>query len=243
MKKMLTLTITLVMVFYLAGCGTTKTPTTNSGAANSDASNTRQEQHSATPGESTQAELKDNGGNISPSNKETTSKEQAQPLSGTKKILVAYFSHSGNTREIANQIHNKVGGDLFEIVTVDPYPTDYNACVDQAGREQRNNYRPQLAAKVENMNSYDVVFVGYPNWWGTMPMAVFTFLENYDFSGKTIIPYCTHEGSALGRSVDDIKKLCPKSTILNGLAIRGSSVKTAQDRVAEWLRGIGITTE
>jgi flavodoxin len=135
-------------------------------------------------------------------------------------ILVAYFSHTGNTRVIANQIHENVGGDIFEIVTVDPYPDDYNACVDKAKQEQDDNSRPELATKVENMDSYDVVFVGYPNWWGTMPMAVFTFLEEYDFSGKTIVPFCTHEGSGLGRSVEDIKELCPQSTILEGLQSR-----------------------
>ncbi len=153
---------------------------------------------------------------------------------------MAYFSHAGNTREIANQIHEKVGGDIFEIVTVDPYPEDYNACVNQAKQEQDDNSRPELAAKVENMDSYDVVFVGYPNWWGTMPMAVFTFLEEYDFSGKTIVPFCTHEGSRLGRSVEDIKKLCPQSTILEGLAVRGGDVKNAQNEVSEWLRETGM---
>lgn len=135
----------------------------------------------------------------------------------------------------------KVGGDIFEIVTVNPYPTDYDSVVDQTKQEQEDNYRPQLKTKVENMDSYDVVFIGYPNWWGTMPMPVFTFLEEYDFSGKTIIPFCTHEGSGLGRSVEDITELCPQSTILDGLAIRGSSVKTAQDDVSEWLREIRMT--
>ncbi len=155
-------------------------------------------------------------------------------------ILVAYFSHTGNTREIANQIHEKVGGDIFEIVTVDPYPKDYDACVNQAKQEQDDDYRPKLKTKVENMDSYDVVFVGYPNWWGTMPMAVFTFLEEYDFSGKTIITFCTHEGSRLGRSVEDIKEVCPQSTTLEGLAIRGGDVKNAQNEVSEWLREIGM---
>ncbi|SFR16592.1 flavodoxin [Desulfoscipio geothermicus] len=161
-------------------------------------------------------------------------------MSKTKNILVAYFSHSGNTQVIANQIYESVGGDIFKIVTVDPYPTNYNAVVNLAKQEQKNDYRPELATKVENMDSYDVIFVGYPNWWATMPMAVFTFLEEYDFAGKTIIPFCTHEGSALGRSVDDITKLCPQSTILDGLAIRGRNVTNAKKDVLEWLRELGI---
>lgn len=128
-------------------------------------------------------------------------------------------------------------------MTVDPYPTNYNAVVDLAKQELKDDYRPELATKIENMDSYDVVFVGYPNWWATMPMAVFTFLEEYDFSGKTIIPFCTHEGSSFGRSIDDITELCPKSTILDGLAIRGRNVKNAQKDLSKWLNEIGMIKE
>ena len=102
--------------------------------------------------------------------------------------LTAYFSHSGNTREIARQIHENIGGDLFEIVPVDPYPADYDAVVEQARKELDKKSRPELKTKVGNMDSYDVVFVGYPNWWGTMPMPVVTFLSEYDLSGKN---HCT----------------------------------------------------
>jgi flavodoxin len=157
-----------------------------------------------------------------------------------KKILVAYFSHSGNTRVIANQIRESVGGDIFEIVAVDPYPSDYDAVVELARKELREEYRPKLKTKVENVESYNVVFVGYPIWWGTIPMPVATFLSEYDFSGKTIVPFCTHEGSRLGQSVTDITKLCPQSTILDGLAVRGRDVKNAQNEVSEWLRKIGM---
>lgn len=160
--------------------------------------------------------------------------------SNTKKFLVSYFSHSGNTREIANQIHKKVGGDIFEIVTINKYPKDYNAVVEQAKQEKKDAYRPKFETKVENMHSYNVVFIGYPNWCNTMPMAVFAFLEDYDFSDKTIIPFCTHEGSRFGQSIKDISNLCQKSTLLEGLAIRGSSVKTAQDDVFKWLSKLRI---
>ena len=157
-----------------------------------------------------------------------------------RKILVAYFSHSGNTREIANQIHKRVGGDIFEIVTVKPYPKVYRECTDAAKKELETNARPPLAKEVANMDSYDVVFIGYPSWWGTLPMALFTFLEKYDFAGKTVIPFCTHEGSALGRSLQDITKLAPKAKLLEGLAVRGGSVKGAQNEVAAWLAKIGM---
>lgn len=155
-------------------------------------------------------------------------------------ILVAYFSHSGNTREIANQIHEIVGGDIFEIVTVDPYPRGYNEVAEQARKELDAGYRPELKTKVENMGSYDLILVGHPNWWGTVPRPIATFLLQYDFSGKTIVPFCTHEGSGLGRSVMDITKLCPQSTILDGLAIRGGEVKNAQHKVSEWLHELGV---
>ncbi|HEX3046844.1 MAG TPA: flavodoxin, partial [Bacillota bacterium] len=121
-----------------------------------------------------------------------------------------------------------------------PYSSNYGAVVEQAKQEQESGYRPKLKTKIANIKSYDVVFVGYPNWWGTMPMAVFTFLEEYDLSGKTIAPFCTHEGSGLGQSVTDIAKLCPKSAILDGLAVRGRMVKNAQNEVSEWLRKIKI---
>lgn len=155
-------------------------------------------------------------------------------------ILVTYFSHSGNTRVIANRIHESVGGDAFEIVAVDPYPRDYDAVVEQARKELDEDYRPQLKTKVENMGSYNVIFVGYPNWWGTIPMPVATFLSEYDFSGKTIVPFCTNEGSGMGRSVSDIKELCQQSTVLDGLPIRGSYVRNAQNEVSGWLRKIGM---
>ena len=156
-------------------------------------------------------------------------------------VLSAYFSHSGNTRAIAEMIYKNAGGNIFEIVSVDPYPADYDAVVEQAKKELDTEFRPRLKTKVTDMDSYTTVFVGYPNWWGTMPRPVAAFLSEYDFAQKTIAPFCTHEGSGLGRSVKDIRKLCPAATVLDGLAIRGGSVNHAQDAVAGWLREIGIT--
>jgi len=155
-------------------------------------------------------------------------------------ILIAYFSHSGNTQVMAEQIREITGGDLFKIVTVDPYPADYDAVVDVAGKEQKEKHRPELSMRVLEMAAYKTVFIGYPNWWATMPMAVFSFLEEYDFSGKNMIPFCTHEGSALGRSVDDIRKLCPNSDVSDGLAIKGGSMSTARRDVMAWLKRIGL---
>lgn len=175
-------------------------------------------------------------------NELTGSKAEGDNISGIEEnnIIVAYFSHSGNTRVIADQIHEIVGGDIFEIVAVDPYSRDYDEVVEQARKELSEKYRPKLKAKVEKMSSYEVVFVGYPNWWGTIPMPVATFLSEYDLSGKTIVPFCTNEGSGMGRSVTDIKEICPESAVLDGLAVRGGTVKNAQNEVSGWLRKIGM---
>lgn len=154
---------------------------------------------------------------------------------GEKKVLIAYFSHSGNTRAIANQIHSRVGGDLFELQAADAYPAEYRACLDRAKTEQQSGVRPALSKEVSDMGSYDVVFIGYPNWWGTIPMPLFTFFERYDFSGKTLVPFCTHGGGGLGRSAQDIRRLAPNAAILEGLSIRGGSAGSAQDEISTWL--------
>ena len=157
-----------------------------------------------------------------------------------KKILVAYFSHSGNTRAVAYDICKKVNGEFFEIKTVKSYPTDYNTLVDQAKRELKSDYRPELKNRIKNINQYDVIFLGYPDWWDAYPQAVKVFLLQYDFSGKTIIPFCTHEGSEFGNSLYDLKKMCPKSRILEGLAIRGNKAHNSGDRIEEWLKKLKI---
>jgi flavodoxin len=173
------------------------------------------------------------------------------------KCLIACFSRSGNnyvsgtivnlpvgnTEVIATMIQEITKGDLFHIEAVSAYPVDYTETTKVAQQELRTNARPKLTRNLESMPSYDVIFLGYPNWYGTMPMPVFTFLEEYNFSGKTIAPFCTHEGSGLGRSVADIKKMCPQSTVLGGLAIRGGEVKNAQNQVTGWLREIGVTAK
>lgn len=161
-------------------------------------------------------------------------------MSKTGNILIAYFSYSGNSRRVAELIQEKTGGDIFRIETINPYPTDYNAVVDQAKKEQEYNYRPKLTAQVDDVGEYDVVFVGYPNWWITMPMAVFTFLEEYDLSGKMVIPFCTHRGSGLGQSVDDIKELCPNSIIIEGLEIMDD--EEFEQQIDNWLNKIHISS-
>jgi flavodoxin len=156
------------------------------------------------------------------------------------RTLTVYFSRTGNTTAVANQIHENAGGDIFEIVPVDAYPTNYNEATKLAKKELKDGYMPKLKTKVADMDKYDVVFVGYPMWWAAFPRPVATFLKENDFSNKTIVPFCTHEGSQLGQSVSDIRKLCPQATVLDGLAVRGSEVKNAQEQVKEWLGKIGM---
>ncbi|HOY66421.1 MAG TPA: flavodoxin [Candidatus Ozemobacteraceae bacterium] len=162
----------------------------------------------------------------------------AQPASGQKRMLVLYFSKTGNTKKLAAAIQKQTGADMVEIVPAVAYPEDYDQTVDIARKEQDAGARPAAKTRVENIASYDVVFLGYPSWWGTMPMAVFTFLEAHDLSGKTLVPFTTHEGSGFGRSVADLRRLCPKSTILDGLAIRGRDADTAETSVPAWLQGL-----
>lgn len=158
-------------------------------------------------------------------------------------MLILYFSHSGNTRKVAEQIHGRVGGDMIELTTVTPYPRDYDAVVDQAQQEQQNNARPPIATEIPNLEKYDTIFIGFPNWWGTIPMPFFTLLEKYDVGSRTIIPFCTHEGTRFGRSEQDIKRLCPQARMLEGFEVRGSRAGGAQRNVDAWLRKIGLLTE
>jgi len=166
----------------------------------------------------------------------------------TDKILVAVFSWSGNARALAGQIVQATGANLFEIRTVTPYPDNYDECTRIAQQEQNSNARPPILGRVADMAQYGTVFLCYPNWWGTLPMAVFTFLEAYDFSGKTIYPLVTHGGSRFGRSLDDIRRLSPRAVLGNGLDVSAfdrnpndaTRVSVPNGDVTVWLRRIGF---
>ena len=168
-----------------------------------------------------------------------TEQGQTENNSEQPKALVVYFSHSGNTEAVAKQIQEMLGADIFEIKTVRQYSSDYNTVIKEAREERDSNARPELASAPKGLtDGYDLIILGYPNWWGTMPMSLFTFLETYDFSGKSIAPFCTHGGSRLGSSERDIAALCPKATLLPGLALPGSQVKNAQSEIKAWLDGL-----
>ncbi|MBI5584599.1 MAG: NAD(P)H-dependent oxidoreductase [Deltaproteobacteria bacterium] len=164
----------------------------------------------------------------------------AATVTAKTKVLIVYYSRSGNSREIANQIHERVGGNIIELQTVKPYPEEYDAVTKQAKQELNSGFKPALKTKVEKIGAYDVIFVGTPIWWGTMATPFKSFLAEYDLSGKTIVPFITHQGSGLGRSVTDIAVLCPNSTILAGLGVWGKDAKTAQNEVSAWVRRLGM---
>ncbi|MCR4667697.1 MAG: flavodoxin [Desulfovibrio sp.] len=152
---------------------------------------------------------------------------------------VIYFSHTGNTKKLASIIHGFVGGDIIEIKPQKAYPRDYDTLTKQAKKEQEQGARPALAA-LPPLEAYTTVFLGYPNWWGTMPMPLFTLFETNNFNGKTIIPFCTHGGSRLGRSVEDIKELAPGATVLKGFSAFGRDLGNVTGEVQNWLEVNGI---
>jgi flavodoxin len=158
-----------------------------------------------------------------------------------KKILIAYFSRTGNTREMARQIQKATGGDIFEIIPLKPYPEAYQEVVAQAKKEIKAGFKPELKTKIKDINKYDIIFVGSPNWFSTIAPPVTAFLAAYDLSGKTVIPFVTHGGGGMANCEADVKKLCPKSTFLKGQAVNGRLVKNAQDKISEWLREIKIS--
>ena len=170
-------------------------------------------------------------------------------------VLVVYFSHAGenynvgvveegNTAKLARVIAEAMGADLFELVPVVPYPETYDECLDAATKEQREGARPEYEGEIEAWAQYETVFIGYPIWWGEIPNIVYTFMEGYDFAGKTVIPFNTHEGSGQAHSQKDIERLLTDATVLQGLAVQGKKAQTdgegtAAD-VAAWLETLGL---
>ena len=163
---------------------------------------------------------------------------------GSVSAAYAGYIEKGNTAMMAAQIAEATGGDLFEITTVTPYPEDYATMLKVAQEEIDTNARPELAAKIENMADYDVVFIGYPIWHGKMPQAIYTFMESYDLAGKTVIPFNTHEGSGQSGTQSVIETALPESTVLQGLAIQGKTAQEEEARIRElvdaWLGELNL---
>ena len=234
MKKIFVILLVTALVIFMVACGSQNSdPPTESG---SNAESSQPSNSDSSDSQNIEAERSSSG----------------EPSANTN-ILVVFFSHTGenysvgviekgNTHIIADMIAEETGADMFEIQPENPYPTTYNECTDVAKKEQNENARPKYIDSVDNMEQYDTVFIGYPIWWGDLPMVVYTFLESYDFSGKTVIPFCTHEGSGLSGTARNVANACPGATVLDGLAIRGSVAQNkqsdARSDVVKWLNGL-----
>ena len=165
------------------------------------------------------------------------------------KTLIAYFSRAdenyfggamryvkvGNTEIVCGILQKLIDADVFKIEMKEPYSPVYMTCIDEAKRDLRAKARPELVSLPDSIDGYDTVVLAYPNYWGTMPMAVFTFLEHFDFSGKTILPLCTNEGSGMGGSERDIKRTCPGALVKPGLSITGSAAAASEGSLRRWL--------
>lgn len=196
---------------------------------------------------------------------EGTAEAESSEAGAQSSLLVAYFSYAenaalpddvdasasasiqpwngaltGNTGVVADMIAQATGADLFSIRTVEQYPDTYDATIDQGQQEQSDGARPELATHLENLDSYDTIFLGFPNWWGDMPMAVYSFLDEVDLSGKTVIPFVTSGGSGFSNTISTIQQMEPQATVQEGLSISGSSATGAQQQVESWLSELGL---
>ena len=223
MKKITALILSVVLVFSLAACSNTQ----QNDASDSVSSEAHSLVAESTPAEGTETE----GSNIL----------IAYFTSASASIQIFNGEVTGNTGVMARMIAEASGGELFSIRTVEPYPNNYNDTVDVGQTEKNNGIHPVLATHIENLDQYDTIFVGFPNWWYGMPMVMYSFFDEYDFSGKTVIPFCTSGGSAFSDAIDEIKNMEPDATILDGLHIGSSSVTDAERRVSEWVQGLGLS--
>ena len=250
MKKWTAILLTVISAFSLAACSGGESQE-NSGQEPADNAQVSEEEVPSETDESASAE------------EEAVSDGTAEE-SADSNMLVAYFSYAenadlpegvdvssgasiqiwndettGNTGVVAAMIADTAGADMFSIRTVEKYPDTYDATVDQGQEEQNADARPELASHIENMDSYDVIFLGYPNWWGDMPMAVYSFLDEVDLSGKTIVPFVTSGGSGFSNTIRTIENMEPEATVQEGIAVSASGAANAQDQVTEWLSSLG----
>ena len=217
MKKVISIFTAVFMAFSLSACGN-----------NSDTASAV----SNTVSDTSAAKITDT--------KSDTETQKDQPDNGeSSDILIVYFSETGNTEILAELIHEQVGGDMFRIEPVTPYPQG-EELFDYTKAEQDNDERPEISGSVENMEQYDTVFIGYPIWWYEVPQIIKTFLDDYDLSGKKVIPFNTHEGSRDGGTYDYIAEQEPDAEVLEGLPIRGGDMQKDQsETVQNWLKELG----
>ena len=232
MKKWTSLLLALAMTFFLAACGNSNQENTPGPPASVSGSTT--EETPAPTDTEAPAEEPAEEPSEEPAESETPTAEDSSSA------LIAYFSWSGNTEQVAQIIQQETGGDLFEIAPATPYTDDYNELLDIAQQEQSDKARPELAGQVENWEQYDTIFVGYPNWWSDAPMAVYTFVESYDWSVKTLVPFNTSASGGFGRSLSGLEESASGATILDGLSFTERTLGDAQSEVTTWLDKLGL---
>lgn len=235
------------MLSVLGGCGASDEQETVTESASSDINVEVEETDNSSGRNETSRKENDSSESGNAGNNDTGAEVEPEG-----KVVVAYFSRAdenygvgyiekGNTAIIAEMIAEETGGELFHIERETPYPAAYDECTEEAKQEQNDNARPALAEN-KDISEYDVIFLGYPIWWGDMPMPVYTFLEGHDFSGKTVIPFCTHAGSGLSGTEKSIESVCTDAEILDGLSIKGEDAQNSQDKaketVKEWLESL-----
>lgn len=172
----------------------------------------------------------------------TNTDKGAQQTMNTQnqKILIAYFSWSGNTKAVAEAIHARTGGDMYEIVPETPYSQNYSATVDKAKQEQQNNARPALKNRLTDISQYDLIFVGYPNWWGSLPMPVATFMDGCSWHGKTVAPFFTHGGGGVQNCDRDLRKLAAGANVTEYLCLSGNRARNSQSEIDTWLHKLAL---
>ena len=228
MKRLFTILITLTLLLGLTACGQVETQS-NPGQSQTQQEGTSSKEESSTPNQSTPPAF---------STPEAGESDVETPEDG---VLVAYFSATGNTEGIAQHLQAVLGADLYEIIPAEPYSDDdlnYNASDCRANQEQNDpDARPAIDGSVDNMEDYEVIFLGYPIWWGDAPKIISTFLESYDFDGKTIVPFCTSGSSGIGNSVEPLADLADSAVWREGTRFAPGA---SQEEVAAWVDGLGL---
>ena len=221
MKKIISLFMVLTMVLSLAACSTNQSP-----------SESTPEESSSQTNESTPTPSNTNGKNLVV--------YFSMPDNVDDSTVVIDGETLGNTQYMAYVIQETVGADIFRIEPETPYPTDHDELVDLASEEQSNNARPAIKDTIENFDTYENIFVGYPNWWGDMPMILYSFFDEYDFSGKTIIPFNTHGGSGFSGTISTIKELEPNAEVLDGKSISRNDIQDAEQEIVDWVNSLDL---
>lgn len=253
MKKITAILLSAMLVLSLTACGNNNQNTAEDTPAEtvarvtepavSSAENTTEPTEDETESTETLGTTKAQNGNILIAYFSVMETDGVDTVAGASRVAVN-GEVLGNNEYIAQIIQRETGGDLLAIETVQEYPTTHNPLLEFAYDEKADNARPELATQIENPGSYEVIFLGYPNWNADLPMPLYTFLEEYDFSGKTIIPFTVHGGSGFSRTIQTISELQPNATVLSdGLSISRNSVSGAESDVVDWVNGLNLNAE